>query len=90
MFKAIRTIAGTALVGAAIIIGSGTASAVTVSDCINAGGVVIRCSEEPVTNPEKVMCPAPGKTIRIWCVGGFYGHRKAIEIFETGGHSRYH
>lgn len=90
MFTTIRTIASTVLVGAALVIGSGTASAVTIADCVRDGGMVLRCSEQPVTKSDKIACPTPGKTIRIWCVGGFWGNPKPLEIFEHGGESRYH
>lgn len=90
MFTTLRNTAGTVLVGVALIIDSGTASAVTISDCVDGGGIVVRCSQQPVTNADKVLCAVPGKTIRIWCVGGFYGHQGPMEIFDPGGASRYH
>lgn len=87
-FNTIRILRAMPLVGAVMIIGSSTASAVTIADCLHDGGLVLRCSEQPVTNADKVICPAPGKTIRIWCVGGFWG-TPATEILDPGGQSRY-
>ncbi|MFG1795190.1 hypothetical protein [Nocardia sp. NPDC049149] len=39
-----------------------------------------------MTKKDKTVCPAPGKTTRIWCVGGFYA---GLEILDSGGHTRY-
>ncbi|GGL46986.1 hypothetical protein [Nocardia jinanensis] len=70
----------------ALIIAAGPANAVRVSDCVDGGGIVVRCSEQPVTREDKIVCPTPGKAKRIWCIGGFYN---GLEILETGGDSRY-
>jgi len=35
------------------------------------------------------VCPTPGRSYRIWCVGGFYGSPEPLEILDPGGHSRY-
>lgn len=80
-----------AFVGA-VILAIGLAEAVTVQQCEEAGGVVIRCAEQPVTKNDKVACPAPGKTIRLWCVGTrFYTNQDGspMEVFDTGGNSKY-
>ncbi|WP_338773049.1 hypothetical protein V7968_16400 [Nocardia vulneris] len=71
---------------AIIMLGIGEAGAVTISDCVDGGGVVVRCAEQPVTQRDKVVCPAPGKSTRIWCIGGFYHN---LEILDWGGDSRY-
>ncbi|WP_330231707.1 hypothetical protein OHA40_03930 [Nocardia sp. NBC_00508] len=42
-----------------------------------------------MTRRDKVTCPAPGKTTKLWCFGGFYGHPKPLEILEFGGDTRY-
>ncbi len=78
-----------ALVLATMLLGMGTAGAITISDCVDGGGIVIRCAEQPVTRQDKVACPAPGKSTRIWCFGGFYGYPEPLEILEFGGDSRY-
>ncbi|WP_280376877.1 hypothetical protein [Nocardia wallacei] len=65
---------------------TGPAHAVTISDCVDGGGLVVRCAEQPVTREDKILCPRPGKAERIWCIGGFYN---GLEILEIGGRSRY-
>jgi hypothetical protein len=70
----------------AVIMLAGPANAIRVSDCVDGGGIVVRCAEQPVTRQDKIVCPRPGKAHRIWCVGGFYN---GLEILETGGRSRY-
>ncbi|NUP27549.1 MAG: hypothetical protein HOQ44_12820 [Nocardia sp.] len=70
----------------ALIIAAGPANAVRISDCVDGGGIVVRCSEQPVTREDKIVCPTPGKATRIWCVGGFYN---GLEILEAGDRSRY-
>ncbi|MBF6190462.1 hypothetical protein U3653_20815 [Nocardia sp. CDC186] len=67
---------------------TGPAHAVTISDCVDGGGIVVRCSTQPVTDADKIACPTPGKSTRIWCVGGFYG-TPPLEILDFGGDSRY-
>ncbi len=82
------TVASIAAAMAAI----GSAAAVTVQQCEEAGGVVIRCAEQPVTKNDKTACPAPGRTIRLWCVGArFYTmpDGSPMEVFDTGGNSKY-
>ncbi|WP_405164151.1 hypothetical protein OG203_03250 [Nocardia sp. NBC_01499] len=77
---------------AALIFLAGPAAAVTVQQCEEAGGVVIRCAEQPITRNDKVGCPAPGRTIRLWCVGTrFYSmpDGSPMEVLDTGGNSRY-
>ncbi|MER7449385.1 hypothetical protein ABTW96_03760 [Nocardia beijingensis] len=71
---------------ATLLLGMGSAEAITISDCVDGGGIVIRCAEQPVTRQDKVACPAPGKSTRIWCIGGFYG---GLEILDFGGDTRY-
>jgi hypothetical protein len=75
-----------AAVSAFVALLGGSAQAVTIADCVDGGGIVVRCSERPVTREDKVTCPAPGKATRIWCVGGFYG---GLEIIDFRGDSRY-
>ncbi|MDE1674686.1 hypothetical protein ACW9HR_26610 [Nocardia gipuzkoensis] len=74
---------------AAMLLGMGSARAITISDCVDGGGVVIRCAEQPVTRQDKVTCPAPGKTTKLWCFGGFYGYPEPLAILEFGGDTRY-
>jgi hypothetical protein len=74
---------------AVVLLATGPANAITIEQCTEGGGIVIRCAEQPVTREDKVSCPAPGKTTRLWCFGGFYGHPEPMEILEFGGHSRY-
>ncbi|KAA8880531.1 hypothetical protein F3087_41225 [Nocardia colli] len=76
----------------ALMVAIGPAEAVTIQQCEEAGGVVIRCAEQPVTNNDKVSCPAPGRTTRLWCVGTvFYAmpDGSPMEVFDTGGDSKY-
>lgn len=68
------------------ILFTGPASAVSISDCVDGGGIVVRCAEPPITREDKVMCPVPGRAERIWCIGGFY---HGLEILEFGNRSRY-
>lgn len=87
-----RSIFVTAACIAAVMAAIGSAEAVTVQQCEESGGVVIRCAEQPVTKNDKVACPAPGKTIRLWCVGTrFYTmpDGSPMEVFDTGGNSKY-
>ncbi|WP_433717081.1 hypothetical protein ACQP2U_42645 (plasmid) [Nocardia sp. CA-084685] len=77
---------------AALVVAAGPAGAVTVQQCEQAGSMVIRCAEQPVTNKDKVVSPAPGKTIRLWCVGTtFYTMPDGtpMEVFDTGCNSKY-
>lgn len=81
-----------AAITVAFLLGASTADAITISDCVDAGGFVLRCGEEPVTNADKTVCPAPGRTTRIWCVGSrFYSNPdgSAMEILDPGGSSPY-
>ncbi len=76
-----------AAVFTAVILSIGPANAITIDMCVQGGGVVVRCSEQPITREDKVAtCPSPGRTDRIWCVGGEY---HMWEIIGSGGHSRY-
>ncbi len=70
----------------AVLLATGEAGAVTIADCVDGGGVVVRCAEQPVTRQDKVVCPAPGRATRVWCIGGFYS---GLEIIDFGGRSRY-
>lgn len=76
-----------AVATAVLVLVTSPASAITIEMCEQSGGIVVRCAEQPVTREDKVMCPAPGKTIRIWCVGG--REYNGWEIFESSGNSRY-
>lgn len=67
----------------------GQAGAITIDQCVDGGGIVVRCAEQPITRQDKVTCPAPGKATKLWCFGGFYGSPEPLEILEFGGRSRY-
>ncbi|PXX69352.1 hypothetical protein DFR70_1021041 [Nocardia tenerifensis] len=76
----------------ALAVASGQASAITIQQCEEAGGVVVRCAEQPVTNNDKLVCPSPGRTFRLWCVGTrFYTmpDGSPMEVFDSGGNSKY-
>ncbi|MFI6313138.1 hypothetical protein ACIBEK_23810 [Nocardia fusca] len=70
----------------ALIVAAGSANAVRVSDCVDGGGIVVRCSEQPVTREDKIVCPTPGKANAS---GASVGSTTGLEILETGGDSRY-
>jgi hypothetical protein len=74
---------------AGLILATSPANAITIEQCTQGGGIVVRCAEQPVTREDKVTCPAPGKATKLWCFGGFYGHPEPLEILEFDGHSRY-
>lgn len=87
-----RLVFVTAAAVALLMLAIGPAEAITIQQCEEAGGVVIRCAEQPVTRNDKVTCPAPGKTIRLWCVGTrFYTmpDGSPMEVFDSGGDSKY-
>jgi hypothetical protein len=76
-----------------IAVSATTTEAIAISQCVEGGGVVIRCAGQPVANADTVTCPAPGGTTRLWRVGSaFYTNPdgSAMEIFHSGGDTRYH
>jgi hypothetical protein len=72
---------------AVLIALTGPAQAIIIEMCEQSGGIVVRYAEQPITREDKIVCPAPGKTVRIWCIGG--AEYSGWEIFESGGNSRY-